>query len=282
MIRKNAPSKSASKRPDRHCIRAFVAFLAAIGRPVSGVDFWPEDAAQNDIDAVAGPYAIQHTSVDTLPNQREHDARFAKVIEQLEDEFRDNLGFRLAISMRWGAIERGYDWTLMREAIRDWITSEGGALQEGRHVINIPGLPVGLAVTKGGPSKTDGVTFCRELAAIPDTLAARLRDQLVGRHDKLEQLSRWRERGRQTVLLIESHDMALMNVVKLVDAFESAFPVWPDGLDELWFIHNVAPPQINVSDLVRGETWIFDPASNNCSEPNKCTAFVRNAATLRR
>jgi hypothetical protein len=50
-------------RKDQKVIKAFVNYLGL------EVDEWPEDYNQNDIDAIAGPLAIEHTSVDTLPNR---------------------------------------------------------------------------------------------------------------------------------------------------------------------------------------------------------------------
>ena len=42
---------------------------------VSGdVDRWPENRADGEIDAIIGPYAVQHTSIDTLPAGRSRNA----------------------------------------------------------------------------------------------------------------------------------------------------------------------------------------------------------------
>lgn len=50
-----------------------------------------------DIDAIAGPFAIERTSIDTLENQRRHSSWFGGVAQPLEDEFRDRLPFRLRL-----------------------------------------------------------------------------------------------------------------------------------------------------------------------------------------
>ena len=92
---------SKGEKPDRVCIRDFAAFLNAIGRPVDGVDSWPEDQAQGEIDAIIGHYAIQHTSVDALPRGREADDRFKKVIGDLEQDSTGKLGFPLLITWDW-------------------------------------------------------------------------------------------------------------------------------------------------------------------------------------
>jgi hypothetical protein len=57
---------------DRDVIRAFVAYLQENGHPNLEVERWPEDEnrVSKEIDAIAGVLSIEHTSIDTLPNQR--------------------------------------------------------------------------------------------------------------------------------------------------------------------------------------------------------------------
>jgi hypothetical protein len=59
------------------------------------------------------------------------------------------------------------------------------------------------------------------------------------------------------LLLLESNDIALMSVGHLVQAFEIAFPTWPEALDELWFLHRASPTHVNIHDLCTGHMWIF-------------------------
>jgi hypothetical protein len=60
---------------------------------VAGVDRWPEDEAHGEIDGIVGPYAIQHTSIDSLPDGRFADQKFMAVIGDLERELAGKLGF---------------------------------------------------------------------------------------------------------------------------------------------------------------------------------------------
>jgi hypothetical protein len=54
---------------DRDVISAFVAYLQTNGHPNLKVERWPEDENRDsqEIDAIAGAFAIEHTSIDTLP-----------------------------------------------------------------------------------------------------------------------------------------------------------------------------------------------------------------------
>jgi hypothetical protein len=101
---------SKTEKHDKPCIRDLVSFLKATGRPVTSVDDWPDENEHGEIDAIAGPYAIEHTSVDSLPNGRQADARFVQVIGDLEQELAAKLGFPLAITWDWTAIETGPKW----------------------------------------------------------------------------------------------------------------------------------------------------------------------------
>jgi hypothetical protein len=77
--------------------------------------------------------------------------------------------------------------------------------------------------------------------------------------------------GKKAVLLLESNDIALMSVHKLVDAFQVAFPTLPTALDELWFVHHVDPPRLNIYDLRRGQMWVFDPTTDRIVHHNDDT-----------
>jgi hypothetical protein len=249
----------AREKPDRQCIRDLASFLEAIGQPgVAGVDRWPEDEVHGEIDAVVGPYAIQHTSIDSIEYGRLADKQFMAVIGDLEGELANKLGFPLWIVWHWSAIQKGQNWSMVNSALRDWIMKAAPGLADGRHCItNVPGVPFSFDIEKGGPTKFDGVKFAR-YDPHDATLTARLRDQLAGRHDKLTVLGRYRTTGKTTLLLLQSVDVPLMDGVKLVEALETAFASRPAEVDEVWFLHYVAPCMVNVHNLGSGDIWAFN------------------------
>jgi hypothetical protein len=257
---------SKRERPDRACIRDFAAFLNTVGRPVSGVDSWPEDEAHGEIDAIIGPYAVQHTSVDALPQGREADDRFKKVIGDLEQNLAGQLGFPLLISWDWDAIQKGQRWDETGNALGNWIVSDDARnLPDGRHQITgVPGIHFGFNVTKAQGLRFDGVRFARHDPR-DSTFNTRLRDQLAGRHKKLAVLRRHRDEGKSTLLLLESGDIALMNAGMIIAALEAAFPTCPAEVDELWFMHYVAPRTVNVHDLRSGGISIYDVGQTTVS-----------------
>lgn len=155
-------------------------------------------------------------------------------------------------------MQLGQKWPVVGAAVRNWILNDAAPLADGRHRIEgVPGIPFAFDARKGGAPQFNGVLFSRYA---PDdvSLAARMKDQLVGRHDKLTVLGRHRDDGKRTLLLLESADAALMNPVKMIEALEAAFPVPPAELDEVWLMHRVEDGAVNVHNLTSGETWIFE------------------------
>jgi hypothetical protein len=71
-------SKRPRKFSDKEVISLFVKYLANENYPGFEVDIWPDEETRQSagIDAIAGKFAIEHTSVDTIPNQRRDSAWF--------------------------------------------------------------------------------------------------------------------------------------------------------------------------------------------------------------
>ena len=68
---------------DREVIAAFVRYLRQQGHPGLKVDRLPDEVNRKtgDIDAIAGPFAIEHTSINTVPHQRRDSARSSVWLE---------------------------------------------------------------------------------------------------------------------------------------------------------------------------------------------------------
>jgi len=58
---------------DKMIVAAFVAHLSAIGNPDLKIDHIPDDenCSSLDIDAIVGIFAIEHSSIDTIPTSEE-------------------------------------------------------------------------------------------------------------------------------------------------------------------------------------------------------------------
>ena len=105
---------------DSDVIDEFVAHLRKNSHPNLKVDQRPDNANRNspDIDAIAGPFAIEHTSIDALPDQRLNNNRFMQVIGNLEQEFSGQLPFHLYITLKYDAITTNQDWKAIHQALK--------------------------------------------------------------------------------------------------------------------------------------------------------------------
>lgn len=219
---------------DREVVDAFVAHLANHGHPGLKVDRRPdeENRESSDIDGIAGSFAVEHTSMDTLPNQRRDSDWFMRAAGHLEHELDATPGFRLNITLEYHAVRVGQDWAEVRQALKTWIAVEAPRLPEGRSLVeDRPGIPLRLHVVKSS-DRCPGVFFAR-LQPDDDTLVARLK---AACDRKAKKLAKHQRPGVTTILLVENDDIALMNEGKLLQAIQTAFPTGlPPGVDQLWY-----------------------------------------------
>ena len=233
---------------DCDVIEAFVAYLRERGHPGLGVDSWPdkENRESSDIDAISGAFALEHTSVDTLPNQRRDADWFTRVVSGLEAELSTSPACRVHVTLEYHAVSTGQDWLAIREALKVWITHEVPHLADGNHGIeDISGVPFRLHVTKAS-DRPPGLFFAR-YEPVDDTLSARIRTQF---DRKAQKLAKYQSEGKTTVLLVENADIALMNAQKMLEAIRRAYPNGlPTGVAELWYADTAIPDDIDFSDF---------------------------------
>ena len=219
---------------NRKLLNEFVTFLHKHGYPNLQIDFYPDKKNRTtlDIDAIAGPFAIEHTSIDTIPNQRLNSDRFLKVIGNLEQEFA-NLPFYLGITFENSAITIGQDWIAIREALKNWILEDTPNLSVDKPYTpyKVPGIPFKIYVTKNR-DLSGRLRFSR-FDPGDNTLPNRVKD-LFNR--KAAKLKKYQRDGKTRLLLVENNDIALMNDYKLLNAIQQAYPdSLPDGIDEIWY-----------------------------------------------
>ena len=237
---------------DRDVIKAFANHLRANGYPSIEIDRWPEDENRNmpEIDAIAGPFAIEHTSVDILPNQRRDSGWFMKAIGGIGSELND-ITFRLTILIEYDAVSKGQNWSKIRQAIKKWILSDASRLSNGRHLIeDIPGVPFRIWVYKH--SDRPPAVHVRRLGPPDDTLPSRIRTLF---ERKAEKLANYHKSGKTTVLLVEDYDIAQMNSQDMLKAIQQAYPNGlPESVDKVWYADTSIPDNVEfhnfTSDLL--------------------------------
>jgi hypothetical protein len=214
---------------DREVTNYFVDYLRDNGYPGLQVDRYPEDENEGDIDAVAGEFAIEHTSIDPLPNQRRDADWFLKAMAGLESEL-PKLPFQLNISLDYLAIQRPKLINKIRDAIKTWTTDQSARLPFGHHTLDDV-VPFRLYVTKEQDS-LPGIFFVRRNATKDDTFSERIRRQF---DRKAKKLGKYQEPGTITILLVEKYSIALMSGLGLYNAIKYVYPDSPPpGVDEIW------------------------------------------------
>jgi hypothetical protein len=223
---------------DREFVNYFVDYLRENGYPGLQVDRYPEDDNDGDIDAIAGPFAIEHTSFDPLPNQRQDADWFMRAAGGLENEL-SKPPFQLNITLEYSAVTKGQNWSSIREAIKDWIIKNSPELPCGRHVLDkVPGVPFRLYVTKER-DRLSGIFFARRDAPKDDDLSDRIRQQF---ESKTKKLFKYQEPGTTKILLVERYSIALMSGLDLYNAIKYAYPEGPPpGVGEIWIADTSIP-----------------------------------------
>lgn len=233
---------------DQDIINAFVIYLRTAGFPDLEVDRWPdkENRTTPDIDATAGFFAIEHTSIDTLPNQRRNSDWFIQAVGGIEKKLTASCPCRLNITLEYDAVIKGQEWAAIRQNLKNWIINESQRLDDGRSILkNIHGIPFRIHVRKSS-ERRPGIFFAR-FEPHDDTLAARIRKQL---DKKANKLTKYHGSDKTTVLLIESDDIALMNEDKMLVSIQLAYPNGlPNGVDKIWYADTFIPNDIEFIDF---------------------------------
>jgi hypothetical protein len=216
--------------PDREIVERFVAHLRDEGQVDLKIDSWPEDdhPGQSVVEAIAGNLAIEHTSVDTLPDQRRIGEQFMEAIGVLEHL--PTTG-RLSINIPYELVTIGADWEAYRLALAHWIINVAPTLSDGRYDIQLPNTPLTCTGTKES-NRTARVVISRPIQN-DETLPKRVGQQIAR---KMKKLRRYKADGYATVLILETQDQSLMNQHKMLEAVrEGLGGAMPEGLDQLWF-----------------------------------------------
>ncbi len=225
---------------ERDVTRRFVNHLGhQRGCAKLAVDSWPEDTNRQspEIDAIAGPFAIEHTSIDSVPNQRRATHWYSRVIGGLGQAIKDSVDCGFTITLEFDAITTGMDWDCIREDLRRWIVNHAARLDHGNHKISLPTSvpvenPTVLHVWKGqGPAITGFDRFEPE----DDSLSTRIKKIL---DTKAAKLGKYLGPDSTTILLVENDDLALVDEHKMLDAIRETYPRGlPQGVDEIWFAY---------------------------------------------
>ncbi len=231
-------------------INSFISYLAKQSNSCLKADRRPdeENRKSSDIDVIAGKFAIEHTSIDTLPHQRRDSAHYSKVIDGIKDEFMEKITYRLNFVFPYEAVKCGQNWCKINYSLKKWIRDYSAILSDGTHLIcNALGIPFEFKVSKASGRKP-GVYFAR-FVPLDNSLPERIRKQL---RRKAQKLLPYKTEGYVTILLVESNDFALMNLSIMLNAIRSGFiHCLPEGINQIWYAETDTdtPEEIYFDDL---------------------------------
>ena len=198
---------------------------------------WPDEVNRTtkDIDALVEDkqqkIAIEHTSIDILPNQREDDSIYFQVVKGLTDELSKLLKFRITIIIQSYSIKKGQSYRLLRDQFKEWLIFNVPKLPYGNHKILDTELPFVFEVKKEKLGKNK-IAIGRDVP-FDDTFLNRLTLIL---NEKYKKIKKYEEYGYRTFILVENSDIQLMSSFKIFDAIHDNNSTFEKkSVDEIWF-----------------------------------------------
>ncbi|HBG62059.1 MAG: hypothetical protein A2Y03_06670 [Omnitrophica WOR_2 bacterium GWF2_38_59] len=190
-------------------------------------------------------WAIEHTSIDSIPKQRRDDNRVLKLLFPLRDMLRNKLPVpgHYDLNVDMNVIPTGINWDELRESIALWCINVAPLLKLGSPKTTPShyrkekplGVPFELALYRW-PGR-DGVFNIGRFAPtdLEEQRALVILETLNSRGVKVVQ---YKEEGFKTLLILEANDIALANQALISEAFEKvASQLSKDELpDEVYLI----------------------------------------------
>jgi hypothetical protein len=230
------------KARERKVIEQFLSFLRMNGYPDLVLDDCPDEHNRNsrDIDAIAGNFAIEHTTVDGLPGQRGHDDRFLRLVEGLRVELKPGLLCHANVTICYDDLREvtANSMTAIRVVLLAWLRSILPMLGDGPHWFpRTPELPFAILIRKW-TDREPGVYFMRDFPR-DHSRGWQLPEQLARKAAKLRTY-KTKTAGYITLLLIELNGSALMGSYDFLELFYDAHGALDlDGVDEVWLVNVV-------------------------------------------
>lgn len=172
--------------------------------------------------------AIEHTSVDSVPQQRRDSARFMKVLGPLDLDLKNKLptpgSYWLSVHMNAIPALKRKEWDGIRNRIHEWCLKVANSLEIGspysapKHFVRAMPEGVPFEVTLYRWPGEDGRFLITRLA--PNDLEDQRKDAISQTiSSRGSKVSDYRIVGYRTILVLESNDIALANASLIGQAF---------------------------------------------------------------
>ena len=207
---------------------------------------WPDKEPQRSraCDAYAEasgirPLAIEHTNVQSFHRQKQDSARFLKVCGTLETELKNAFSFDVTLIIPTFGIETGTNWNAIKNTLCEWLIANVESLPLGCSVHQVDRVSFPITI-----EKYEGSGFYVARWKPPDIDTKNELVQIVGTalDDKNDQLREYHANGAETILILESDDIALVNPTKLYKAYLQASECIPTpNIDQVWLARTFDP-----------------------------------------
>lgn len=249
------------------CRRVLDDLSERLGEPINVVGRPDEEERQREAveilaqsESGSHQFAIEHTRIESFPEQISDGAAFSRVLRPLETELSAELGGHYWLIVPAGASERvrAKDTERVQDTIKKWVIEAARTLEAkdpnskktDSITVELDGVAFPLTLKRTRyPGPSFGI-----FSIVPEELeelrAQRVNSALTRKCLKLE---RCRQDGYSTVLVLESNDIQLANAGVIKDALTSAQSGREDMPDYVYLVETeIAPPLVHFLRGPRG------------------------------
>ncbi len=223
---------------EQQIIEEFIFQINAIKRLNLKIIAWPDrkNSDTKEIDAIAicdeFKLAIEHTSIDVLPEQRNDDFRFKQVFNGLEDELTSLLKgqkCRITIIIPSNSFVEGIKWESLRKIVKSYIIENISDLSFGLSKIEIENFKFKIIKKEWGIIR---ISIGRDIPS-DETFPDRFNKRIL---DKSLKFTKYGDSSWKKIILIENDDIQLMSEDKIYKAINNVdFEIMNYHVDEIWY-----------------------------------------------
>jgi hypothetical protein len=243
---------------EKRVISEWVLLQKNRGIIIDDIEWRDTRQRKGDIEAIASPFAIEHTSIDRLKNQRRHIAQFKQIVQ---DFYRIVLSppARLSLSISLDDFIR-VDHKKLQAGLAQWLRKEASELDEGHHKgIDICGISVRWWCWK---YKDRPPRIIIGLLADTEKHSNKIGSLLKKKSIKL---GGYKRQSFTTVLIVESCDIQLMAPEFFLEMILGVPEENRTFIDQIWFADTT------LKDI---EFWRVIPETRYLDGPYNSDAFI--------
>lgn len=197
-------------------------------------------------------YVLEHTLIESLPDQMRDDRQFMDLLGPLESELNGKLPppGHYKLTVHFGAVKGAKNKAKIQDLIKSWVLQKAGCLDVGspatapRHFVTakLDGVPFEITLYRWGDLPgLEGRFLIQRFA--PEDLEERRRERIrIALDAKCKKLAAGKKGIKKSILVLESNDIALANAVDIGKAL--TLELQRDGLqipDEIYSIGTETP-----------------------------------------